>query len=111
MVRSVSLFLLILLCGCATKMAENLHSLNTAELQLRRNQLIELLAPSNDVTIQVSSKDAGQEWGEAFQRRKRNKLFQEKSRIERELLQRYQAGDAGAYLRIFSPQDGSLSTR
>jgi hypothetical protein len=80
-----------LLIGCASE-TKKVHHMPTAELKLRRQQLIEEIAQPQGWRLRGFA--AGTEG--------REEQIEEKEKIEMELLHRWQAGDQGAYLPQFS---------
>jgi hypothetical protein len=74
----------------------------TSELKLRRNQIIEILAPSpqsNGTKVTVGVRPNG--GPVVIGKEKAEALLNEKSDIERELLRRWKTGDGAAHLSIF----------
>jgi hypothetical protein len=84
---------LLLTIGCATT---QLQQQSTAQLKLRRNQLVEEIDATSKMDIRF-----GKEFQIKQDRSGVEKRLKEKAKLEQELLRRWQAGDKEAYLKIF----------
>jgi hypothetical protein len=74
----------------------------TSDLKLRRDQIIEILAPSPQSNgTKVTFGALAHSDPSVIGKGKAEELFNEKSHIERELLRRWKAGDNAAHLNIF----------
>lgn len=97
----LGLMFCIVFAGCATPEKKYAH-VSTPELQLRRQQCVDFIAAkSNRTEFKFGPPLAMAMMGDGGLQDR----IEEKEKIERELLRRYRAGDAEAFLPIFNTKE------
>lgn len=96
--KTLTLFILLLLVGCASTPEKRYRKTSTDSLRVRHAQLVEVLGP--DVRSSDFSYTPPGLAGLAFRNPKEERI-KEKQEIEVELLRRWKTGDGSAHLPLF----------